>query len=623
MSTSRLEESGTMSFTNMLRSFRYWPRVFYLLWGTNPASLIIILMLNVLRGAAPVLTLLLTQHLINSILVAWQSGFRVVLQAFAMMFVFTVCNELVSLLQNYVSKLFELRMANRINLMIMEKSTQLSLVDFENATVQDRLKRVQNEAGQRPYQIFQQILSLLSGMVTLVSAASVLVVWKWWMAFLLILIPISSFYSFLRLGEEEYQMQYKRTPKLRQTWYLSFLLTRDATFKEIKLFQLGQHLMKRYQQYYDEFFVEDRRMMRKRIRLGLVFQLINQLINGGMLLVVLYAAAMRQILIGNVVGFIQSITLTQSSSQSLVQGLLALCQHNLFLQELFAFLDMEAGRSKKVVHLSEQGQERLMSIETLEFRNVSFRYPGSERYALQQLSFTLHRGQTMAIVGRNGSGKTTLVKLITQLYDEYEGEILINGVPIHRYDQKDLHRRIGMVFQDFVQYEMSARQNIGFGDVSKLEQDELLEEAARQAGIEDLVKQWPKGFDTQLGSWFEEGHQLSGGQWQRLAIARAFMRDADLYLLDEPSSMLDPEAEQVVFEKFRDLIDNRLGIFISHRYSSSRLADHILMLDAGRLIEQGDHHQLMSQKGLYAQLYSLQASAYLDGEESEVQPAAM
>ncbi|GLI06448.1 ABC transporter permease [Paenibacillus tyrfis] len=616
MSSAAEEASLTVNLTNIVQSFRYWPRVFQLLWQTHKAYFLSILLINILRGASPVISLLLLQTLINSIGGAWDTGFQTVLWPFIWLITFTAFNEALSLAQNFISKLFETLLSNRINILIMEKSISLSLSDFENSQVQDALKRAQNEAGHRPYQILQQILSIVTASITLFSTAAMLISWKWWAAFLLILIPLASFYSFLRIGQQEFMLQWNRAPKMRHTWYLSVLLTRDISFKEIKLFQLGGYLLGKYHEVLQQFLAEDKRMIKKRLGMGAIFQAIQQGVNAFMFLMVLWSAYKREILIGHVVSYTQAITLTLVSSQNLTQGILSLCQHNLFLQQLFAFLDLQSSdpAARKIGASEASRATNAPVIQSVEFRNVSFRYPGSSYPALRNVSFTLQRGETLAIVGRNGSGKTTLMKLLTQLYDSFEGDILINGVSIRDMDCETFRRKVGVVFQDFVQYEMQVRQNIGFGNVAKMEEDAELWKAADRAGIAGLVQSMPGGLATQLGRLFDEGQQLSGGQWQRIAIARAFMREAELYVLDEPSSMLDPETELQVFQAFRELVRDRLGIFISHRYSAIRYADHILMMDQGSVVEQGNHQQLMQLNGMYAELYMMQANAYLDAD---------
>ncbi|MCP3773734.1 ABC transporter ATP-binding protein/permease [Paenibacillus sp. MZ04-78.2] len=617
MSSAAEEASLSMNLTNIVQSFRYWPRVFRLLWQIHKPYFLFILFFNILRGVSPVISLLLLTTLIDSIGASWDTGFQTVLWPFIWLFAFTALNEALSLVQNYVSKIFETLLSNRITILIMEKSISLSLSDFENSQVQDALKRAQNEAGHRPYQILQQILSIISATITLFSIAAVLISWKWWAAFLLIFFPLTSFYSFLKIGQQEFMIQWNRAPKMRTTWYLSVLLTRDISFKEIKVFQLGGYLLGKYNELLLQFLAEDKRMIKKRLGAGAIFQAAQEGVNASMFLMVLWSAFKREISIGQVVSYTQAITLTLVSSQNLTQGILSLCQHNLFLQQLFTFLDLQSSDpSARKIDASEASRPaNAPAIQSVEFRNVSFRYPGNSYPALRNVSFTLRRGETLAIVGRNGSGKSTLMKLLTQLYDSFEGDILINGVSIRDMDCEVFRRKVGVVFQDFVHYEMQVKQNIGFGNVAKMEEDAELWKAADRAGIASLIQSMPEGLATQLGRLFDEGHQLSGGQWQRVAIARAFMREAELYVLDEPSSMLDPETELQVFQAFRELVRDRLGIFISHRYSAIRYADHILMMDQGSVVEQGNHQQLMQLNGMYAELYMMQANAYLDADQ--------
>ncbi|QUI21682.1 ABC transporter ATP-binding protein [Vallitalea pronyensis] len=613
MAIRKEEESSIMSVANIIKSFRYWPRIMRLLWATNAKGLVAIMVLNLFHGVSPIIVLILTKNLINAITYSWNTGFNVVLWAFGGLVGFTLLSQLLSLAQSYLESLFKVLLMNRINRLIMEKSISLSLKDFENAGVQDALKLAQNEAGHRPYQIMQQMLALISGVVTLFSAAGILIVFRWWMAFILLIIPFTSFYSFLRIGQQEFLLQFKRIPKMRKAWYYSFLMTNDKNFKEVKLYQLGKYLLGCYNKLFRGFYCEDKHIAKKRLNVGILFQFINLMVNGLMMFVVLRAAFFQEIEIGTVVALTQTITMTQSNSQSLISGILSLCQHNLYLKQLFVFLDLKV---KKVV---KEKCVDVPAIETIEFKNVSFQYPDNPNYALRHVSFKIKPGETIAIVGRNGSGKTTLIKLLTQLYDEFEGDILINGMSIRSFDQDALRQRMTVVFQDFVQYELNMRHNIGFGHVNRLDSDDVIMEAAKRAGIDSLVEDLPQELDTQIGRLFEQGSQLSGGQWQRVAIARAFMRQADVYILDEPSSMLDPESERDVFEKFRELIHQHIGIFISHRYTSIKYADHIVMMDQGKVIELGSHQELIAKDGVYAYLYNMQLAAYSEGEKEEVQ----
>ncbi|MGM7684182.1 ABC transporter ATP-binding protein [Cytobacillus sp. Hm23] len=616
-----------LNIKNIFRSFSYWPRVFKLLWETKKSYFVAILTLSLFQGVSPVLSLLATQHLINSIATGLNLGFKVILIAFFFFIGVALLDMVIASLYQYYDTLLRKLLSNRINILILEKSLCLSLEDFENPTIQDHLKRVQNDSGSRPFQVLKVILGMISNVVTLLSTITVILLWKWWVALFIVLIPFISFVSFLRLGQEEFLRYWNRAEKSRQSWYFSHLITQDKTAKEVRLYQLGAFFLSKYKKIIDSFYSEDRFILIKRMKISSVFKIITLSINYSIVLLVLWSAYMKEILIGNVVGLIQAIRLTESTAQGIVQSILSLCQNNLYLEQLFHFLDISTKENQKVlintaIQLNDDNNSlvnvrptpTLSAIEKIEFQNVSFKYKGTEMYALNNVSFTLKKGETLAIVGKNGSGKSTIVKLLTSLYTDFEGEILINGISIREFDQEGLREQIGVVFQDFVQYELPVRENIGFGDLKHVN-DERIMQAAEQAGIVEMIEQLPNQINTQLGKLFTDGHQLSGGQWQRIAIARAFIRNADIYIMDEPSSFLDPFAEKEVFDKFQSLLQNRIGLFITHRYSTVQFADQIIVLDKGVVVESGNHNELINLGGNYAQLYNLQVSSFFGKQE--------
>ncbi|MBE9916048.1 ABC transporter ATP-binding protein [Paenibacillus donghaensis] len=601
MSHDEQESIESLSLLNVVRSFRYWPRIFQLLWKVSAKDLICFSILNLIQGFLPALSIMATQQLINNI----TSTQEKILGAFLFFIAVSIFFGAVSIYQSYFESLYQAKLSNYTNVIIMEKASRLTLADFENSQVQDQLKRVQTDSGYRPFQITKQIFGIASNLISLVSMISIIMIWNWWAALLLILIPVISFFSFLRIGRQEFVIQWKRAPKSRSAWYLSYLLTRDNSFKEVKLYTLGSYFVKQYRKICEDFFAEDKLLAGKRLKYSAVYKLIDNLSSYSVIFLAVISAYRGQLPIGNVVGIFQSISQVQGRSDSIVQQVLGLCQNNLFLEQLFSFLDIDSTERERLQQRSE-----IKEINKIEFRDVSFRYQGKQQYALKNINFTLEQGQTVAIVGHNGSGKSTLIKILLQLYAQTKGQILINDLPIQEINDVSYQKRVGAVFQDFVQYEMPVRQNIGYGNIGEVDNDQRIAEAASYAGIDTLIENLPNKLDTQLGRWFEHGHQLSGGQWQRIAIARAFMRDADVYILDEPSSFLDPEAERDVFERFHDLIKNRIGIFISHRLSSVNFADQIWVMEEGEIVEMGTHAELMARNQTYARLYRLQADAY-------------
>jgi ATP-binding cassette, subfamily B, bacterial NisT/SpaT len=599
--------SEELSLRSIWLSFKLWPKIFKLLWNTNRLYFLFILFVSIIRGLLPACILLSTQFLINNVLRSIESKeIKLVLIGFTVLVSLQLFNQFTIIFDSYLKKIFNSALSNSVNLLIMKKCANLTLQAYEDALIQDMLKRARGEAGYRPFEVFMQIISIITGVVTLFSSAAILISWKWWISLILISIPFFSFISFLKIGQKEFQLYYDRAPKQREAWYHSYLLTRDNSFKEVKLYQLSNYILGNYSNILRGFFKEDKNIAKRRSLTSLGFDMLNQVAIGVTIFLVIYSTFKGELLIGSLVGMIQAINLTQNTSQSLVQSILTLCQNNLYLTQLFDFLSLKENGKTGI------GNTFLAKVNSIELKNVTFKYPSMPTNAIENVSFSIGEGETLAIIGKNGSGKSTLVKLITQLYNEFEGEIRVNNIPIQDINREDFSKRIGVVFQDFVQYEMTVRNNIGFGDINNLSNNGKIIEAANKAGINRIMHKFPKGIDSQLGRLFNEGVQLSGGQWQRIAIARAFMRDADMYILDEPSAFLDPQAEHEVLEQFKKLIQNKIGIFISHRISSAKLADKIIVMDKGKICEYGDHYTLIEKGGLYAKLYEIQASSYSD-----------
>ena len=592
---------------DVMKSFQYWPRIFKLLWDINSQGLLRILFINILHGLTPIGILLATQELINTVTEKSNQDFSQVLLMFTYFVILSVFSEVVSNLKNYYESLFQPIMSYEINVRLMEKAVSLKLADFENSQIYDQLQRAQNEASFRPFQVVRSILNLISSTVTLLSSAIVLVMWKWWVAFVLVLIPLVSAGYFLQLGQREFVIQWKRTERNRKAWYYSFLMTRDITYKEVKLYQLGGYLVGKYKKIFESNFKVDSRVIKIRSIINFSFQTLNQLLGDVVVIFILFSAFKGEILIGNVVSYIRAVGLTESNSQGVLSIIFSMYQDNLYIKQLFSFLDIE---TEKRSSLPTPACLPLERIEEIEFKNVSFRYPGADYDALKNISFKISHGETLAIVGQNGSGKTTMVKLLTCLYEVDKGEILINKKSIKQFDVEDIRRKIGVVFQDFSRYELKVRENIGFGNLQELYDDEKILSATQQSGIEELITELPRGIDTQLGCWFSQGQQLSGGQWQKIAIARSFIRDASVYILDEPSAALDPIAEREVLQKLLQVTAGKICIFTSHRFSIMKHASQILVFNDGKIIEQGSHYKLMKLNKHYASLYNMQAAPY-------------
>ncbi|CUB13289.1 Lipid A export ATP-binding/permease protein MsbA [Bacillus cereus] len=604
-----MENKINLTFKEVYKSFKYWPKIFSLLWVVDRNAVVAIMFLNIIVGLLPAMLLLAHQFLINSITLGWDRGSSSITNVLIIVTAIYVFEKVITQLKIYIEHIYRTKLSNHVNILLMKKSTKLALEDFENDKVYDQLQRAQSEANHRPYEIFTQILLIISNVITLISTSIILVLWKWWIVLFLLIMPIISASSFLKLGKKEFQFEWKRAPLIRKMWYLSYLVTKDISIKEIKLYNLGGKLINQYGTMCNKILGDHKIIAKRRFFLSVITQCLNQMIVAGLMLVILIDAFTKKIMIGTAVSYIQALTSTQNALNALLQQIFMMYENNLYIEQLFSFLDVEEKEFK-----GEENNIDLKNIHSIEFKDVSFKYPGNENYSLKNVSFKLNMGDQVAIVGRNGSGKSTLVKLLTRLYKNYNGEILINDVPIQRYSTISIRKHIGVVFQDFVRYELSVRENIGFGKEEKLNNDELLYQVSAQAGVKKLIETFPNKLETQLGKWFSDGYQLSGGQWQSIAIARALFKNADMYIFDEPSSALDAEAEQRFFQKLYETTEGRIGMFISHRFSTVQRATKILVFERGRIIESGTHAQLLDIKGHYYELYSIQAASYKNNE---------
>jgi ATP-binding cassette subfamily B protein len=388
--------------------------------------------------------------------------------------------------------------------------------------------------------------------------------------------------------------------------YLEHVLTVDSSVKEVKLFNLGEPLLKRYSDAFQVFFREDVDLARRRSIISVGLGVLASLSYYGAYAWIVFVTIAGAITLGSMTFYLTLFRQSQGAFQGLFSNITRLYEHGLFMDNLFTFLALQpqmtqAAQPVPVPPRLQRG---------IEFRNVSFRYPGRDDWALREINLMIAPGEKLALVGPNGAGKTTLIKLLTRLYDPTEGQILLDGVDLRDYDPDELHRRIGVIFQDFVRYQLTARENIGFGHIDHLDDVQRIDAAAQRGGADDIMAVLPAGMETMLGRWFEDGFELSGGQWQKIALSRAFMRDGEVLVLDEPTASLDAEREYAIFQRFRELTTGKIAVLISHRFSTVRMADRIAVIEGGRITEIGSHAELLQRGGTYARLFEMQAEGY-------------
>lgn len=597
-----------------------WLRALILLWQVSPGHVAGVLAATVLAALLPACTVALTTVAVQAVADSVAPGRAPEMLGFALLAVggltgVAAAGHLLSVVRGYLETLLQYRMANDVQQQIMEKSVRLELRDFEDAGTYDKLQRANREAAFRPYQVLANLISVVSNLVSLTSVGIVLLSWDVRVALAVMLAPVPSMLANLFYSRMGWRIENDRTSDRRRTNYLQYLVTTDRTFKETRLFDLGPLFVQRFRELVTRFYSIDRRLERRQaVATGLLGMLGVAALGGAMLLAVQATVASGRV--GQFAGYVAAVGLLHSCVQAMFGGLAQLYEHNLFLENLFTFLELPERREPTGAARPFTGD----LTKGVEFRNVSFTYPGTSTAVLAGLNLFLPAGQCVALVGANGAGKTTLVKLLARFYEPTEGQILIDDVPIDEYDVSDLRRHIGVIFQDFLQYEASVRENIGYGRHSELDNEASIRVAAEQAGALPFLQQLPQGLDAQLGRWFEDGHQLSGGQWQKVALARAFLRNAPIVVLDEPTASVDAASEAEVFGRLKEIAGQATTLLIAHRFSTVRVADHIIVLDRGQVLEQGSHAELMAAEGMYAHLFRLQAAGYLD-EPAALSPA--
>lgn len=586
-----------------------WRRGVGLIVRTSPVLAGAVALTSLLGALAPVATIWFTAAATQGVTDAIH-GVTTPREAFipvAGIGVVMILTHLVSMLSGFVGSLMQLRLANHVTLEVIDQALTLEMADFEDPEVYDALQRAQREASMRPYQAFADLIATLTSAVTLVSVATAVLVWNPLAGVLLLISPLPVVISDVYFGRLGYRIEYGRAESRRRLQYWQYLLTHDRAVKEIRLFDLGQVFRGRYAATLEDFYEVDRGVQTRQASWSGLLGLIGVIAAGGALFLAA-EGAIRTSDIGSFAGIAAAVGALRSATTSTFSGMAGLFEHALFLTNLFAFLD----RPARAVHGGCRPFPRRLE-HGVEFRDVSFTYPGTKDRVLDRVSFFLPAQSTTAIVGRNGAGKSTVIKLLARIYDPDEGVILVDGHPLEEYDVQSTRAAMGMIFQDFIQYEATLRENIGFGRVGLVDDDPALAAAAGYAGIDGLVTSLPKGLGTQLGRWFEDGHQLSGGQWQKLALARAFLRDGAITVLDEPTASIDAAAEADIFDKMMAVSRRTTTILVAHRFSTVRRADQILVLEGGRVTEQGTHHDLMELGRTYHHLFQLQASGYVDG----------
>src|SRR6202521_2584914 len=622
------------------------PQVLRLVWEASHPTPISLFITTALAGLVPVISAGISMMLINSVVqgltinvthradrlhlnglgVPWlpdlvfTSVGMIVFIAVLQLVVFAA-SALLNTLRNISQQLLQNSVSMRIQLMVMEKAASLDLQFYEDPASYDLLRRAQTDSINRPVMMISTAFGLVQTLLTFITMIALLVAVSPLLALIALVSPIPAFIADTRYGWWGYNIARWGSRLLRRMNYLVTLVTTDRFAKEVKLFGLGGYFIARYKLIAEAFYASQRRQVARRYLTGFGWGNLSTIASSLTYLYVALQAIAGRLTLGDLTLYTAAAQSVQGSIQGILSGFSGMYEHNLYLNNLFELMEtrpsMPVTPTPVKVPVPMRGEIR--------FDDVTFAYPGADKAALTNLSFTIKAGETLAVVGRNGAGKTTLFKLICRLYDPVEGRILIDGIDLRDLDPQELREQIGGMFQDYVDYQATASENIGLGNVPQIGDAESIVEASERAGADDLISTLPDGYDTALGKWFDAGVNLSGGEWQKVALARAFMRDAKILLLDEPTSALDAQAEYDLFERLHSLTKGRTAVYISHRFSTVRRADRIIFLEHGRLVEEGTHEELMRLDGRYARLFRMQASAYTGEDvlpEVEIEPEA-
>jgi len=600
-------------------SFAFIRRAFGLVWKSSPSLTVALGLVTLLVAAVPPAIAYTGKRIVDEVLKGSMDGtIRWVAVELGLVALQASLTRGLGLVRSILGS----RLGTDVNVAILERATALELRHFEDADFYDRLSRARREASSRPMSLVTESFALAQNLLTLAGYAVLLLQFSPWVVLVLLVATIPATIAEMKFSKATFRMRNWRSPDARKLAYLEYVLANDEHAKEVKLFGLGPMFLERYKELAERFHQEDSKLATRRSVVTTLLALLATAAFYAAYGAMAILAATAKLTLGNMTMYVLAFRSGQSSFQSILSGIGSIYEHNLYMSNLFAYLDgtvaAEDEAKAALPELPSKPDDAAGDGDATELgirlENVSFQYPGQakeDKWVLRNVDLFIPRGQSVALVGQNGAGKTTFVKLLTRLYEPTEGRILLDGKDLRRWDRTALLARFGVVFQDFNQYQLKLRENVGVGSVEHLEEVPRIERAVTQGGAEALVSGMTSGLETQMGRWFQDGVELSGGQWQKVALARGFMREqADILVLDEPTAALDAEAEHAVFDRFKHLAKGRTTLIISHRFPTVRMADRILVLEKGAILEDGTHDQLVAANKTYAHLYNMQAEGY-------------
>jgi ATP-binding cassette, subfamily B, bacterial len=597
--------SGLMERLSALRNV---PPVLRIVWKAGPAVVSLGLVFRLIASLVPVAALWITKLIIDGIVHAISSRESVPSSLWwlvAAEFGVALFGSVLTRAIDYLDSLFADKYTRYVSIEVMRHASNLDLIAYEDPVFYDRLERARVQATDRLGMI-QSIGRLVQQVITSITMSVSILLFSPWLLLLLVAGILPAFLGESHFAFLGYARNFRQTPIRRELDYLRVLGGSREAAKELKLFGLRDFLIQRFTRLSDQIYDENVGLARRRLIAGSLLSMIGTAGYYSAYVYVIWRTVAGALSIGTLTFLTGAIVQASSNIQQVFSTLSSIADQALFLTDLLAFFEMQPTIRSKASALPAPRP----IVRGFEFRNVSFRYPGTSRMVLDGLNVALHAGQRVALVGENGEGKTTLVKLMTRLYDPVEGQVLLDGIDVREYNLEDLYREIGVIFQDFMRYEMTARANIAVGQIAEIDNTSLLQTAAHKSMADQVIERLPKHYEQMLGRRFETGVDLSGGEWQKVALARAYLRDAQVLILDEPTAALDARSEFEVFQRFAELTTGKTALFISHRFSTVRMAQRILVLENGRIAEDGSHDELFNLGGRYAEMFEMQAASY-------------
>ena len=583
---------STSEVKEMLSSLKVIPKSIKIFFQASKLIFVLTIIINIIAGIVPVISVNIFGSLINAISA---KDLNLSLKILAIYIGISFVSGMIISFKTFLFTKFQFLLDYELINRLLDKCAIMSLEEFENSDIQDQLQHILSQVGFRPYNIFTTTLTLVTSITTILSSVYIMLMWRPLSVFLIIVPAFAFSIFYLSISKREFQTEERNAKKARSIWYYEFLLTKDQSFKEVKIFNLARHIIKRHNDLKQSVINENLYNTKVRLIISVVFDFVDQICMAVLMILIIFSVIAGEILIGNAVALLRIINMMFDSFNSIMNIIYSINQNSLYMSKLINFLNKPGnGNSEETYKLNDLNQ--------IEINNLTFAYPETDKIVLQNINIKINKNQRVALFGRNGSGKSTLIKLLLGYYLVEDDMIKMNGVPLNKVNIDSLHKLTGILFQDYCKYELSVKDNVGFGNIDEIDNEAQIRESLEEAGIDFL----PPDLNQQLGKWFSDGTQLSGGQWQRVALARCFFKKAQMYILDEPNAALDKMGEKKIMNTFFELTKNKIGVFISHKIAHVMLADKIIYLDEGKIVAEGTHEELLKTCPSYKEIYDLE-----------------